>query len=232
VPQPTRPFIHRTTSRSRSIRLSITPAGEVLITTPPWVPQFQVKNFVADHEDWIAKSLAKIESHRSMADTKDTLFLFGKSYAKKITNNPEQPYGIHLSNATADKTTENSITINTLSTATKPAALLERFLKNTATQYIIPRVHQIGKHMGITFNNVSLKQQKTRWGSCSSDGNLNFNWRLVHAPTEVIDYVIIHELAHRIHMNHSAHFWELVSQFDPEHSKHRGWLKRNGMSVG
>ena len=86
--------------------------------------------------------------------------------------------------------------------------------------------------MDINFNSITLREQKTRWGSCSSKGNLNFNWRLVHYRPEIIDYVIIHELAHRTHMNHSAKFWQLVEKYDPEYRKHRGFLKRHGMAVG
>ncbi len=86
--------------------------------------------------------------------------------------------------------------------------------------------------MNTSINKITLRQQKTRWGSCSSAGNLNFNWRLVHYPPEVIDYVIIHELAHRTHMDHSSSFWQLVARYDPDHLKHRNWLKKHGVSVG
>ncbi len=76
-------------------------------------------------------------------------------------------------------------------------------------------------------NKVFIKGQKTRWGSCSSAGNLNFNWRLAMAPTEVIEYIIIHELCHRIEMNHSKELWRLVQKKCPEFRKHNAWLKRN-----
>lgn len=109
---------------------------------------------------------------------------------------------------------------------------VDRFLKSTATRYILPRTKKIAEEMGINFGRVTLRQQKTRWGSCSSQGNLNFNWRLVHFPTPVVDYVIIHELAHRKQMNHSAHFWDLVRKHDPAYAQHRGWLKRHGLTLG
>ncbi|MBT3249209.1 MAG: M48 family metallopeptidase [Candidatus Pacebacteria bacterium] len=108
----------------------------------------------------------------------------------------------------------------------------DRFLKSTATRYILPRTKQLADKMEIKFGRITLRQQKTRWGSCSSQGNLNFNWRLVHCPTKVIDYVIIHELAHRQHMNHSSSFWGLVRKHDPEYLRNRGWLKRNGLVLG
>jgi len=106
---------------------------------------------------------------------------------------------------------------------------LDRFLKGTAEKYIIPRTHQLAKIMKTDFNRITLRQQKSRWGSCSNKGNLNFNWRLVHYPVKIIDYVIIHELAHITHPNHSKNFWNCVAKFDNEYRKHRGYLKRNGV---
>lgn len=108
---------------------------------------------------------------------------------------------------------------------------LERFLKSTAQVYVIKRTEQLAEKMNVTFKNITLREQSSRWGSCSSAGNLNFNWRLVHAEPNIIDYVIVHELAHRVHMDHSRSFWALVAKFDPEYQIHRGWLKRQGHAL-
>ena len=108
----------------------------------------------------------------------------------------------------------------------KTAVLLQRFLVGVATKYVVTRTQQLAKVMGIKYGRISIREQRSRWGSCSSRGNLNFNWRLVHFPTEIIDYVIIHELAHRLEMNHSAKFWQIVAKYDPAHRIHRGHLKR------
>lgn len=82
--------------------------------------------------------------------------------------------------------------------------------------------------MGVTYNRIAIRDQKSRWGSCSSKGNLNFNWRLVMAPAGVLDYVVVHELAHRKEMNHSKAFWNIVEKTMPEYRKYKLWLKENG----
>ena len=85
--------------------------------------------------------------------------------------------------------------------------------------------------MGVTYVRISIREQKTRWGSCSSKGNLNFNWRLIFAPPEVLDYVVVHELAHRKEMNHSKAFYAIVESVLPDYKKSRRWLRENGQSL-
>lgn len=85
-----------------------------------------------------------------------------------------------------------------------------------------------GGKMGVDFGRISIREQKTRWGSCSGKGNLNFNWKLMMMPEAIIDYVVIHELAHRKHMDHSAAFWQEVEKNLPDYKGRRDWLKKNG----
>lgn len=85
--------------------------------------------------------------------------------------------------------------------------------------------------LGVTFGRVSVKDQKSLWGSCSRAGNLNFSWRLTLAPPEVLDYVVVHELAHRLEMNHSPRFWAHVARLCPDYKKHRKWLRLNGEAL-
>lgn len=82
--------------------------------------------------------------------------------------------------------------------------------------------------MGVTYGRISIREQKTRWGSCSSQGNLNFNWRLIFAPENVLDYVVVHELAHRKEMNHSKAFYAIVESVLPDYRVSRKWLRDNG----
>lgn len=86
------------------------------------------------------------------------------------------------------------------------------------------------KELQVHYNRIVLKEQKTCWGSCSSKQNLNFNWKLLLMPPEIMDYVIIHELSHLREMNHSKRFWKIVEDTMPNYKKHKKWLRENGRS--
>lgn len=86
-------------------------------------------------------------------------------------------------------------------------------------------------YLGVAFNRLSVKDQRTLWGSCTREGNLNFSWRLALAPDSVLDYLIVHELSHRAQMNHSRRFWSVVETVCPGHRSHRRWLRKHGAAL-
>ena len=93
------------------------------------------------------------------------------------------------------------------------------------------RAAYFAKRMGVTYNRITIREQKTRWGSCSSVGNLNFNWKLVLMPSEILDYVVVHELAHRKEMNHSPRFWAVVEKELPDYRERQEKLKILGRQL-
>ncbi len=109
--------------------------------------------------------------------------------------------------------------------------LLNRLLRKKAEEYIHERTKYIAYKNGFKFARIKIKDTKTRWGSCSSKGTISLNWRLIMAPVEVIDYVIIHELAHTVEMNHGKKFWEVVGRYFPNWKLCRDWLKKNGHNL-
>lgn len=101
-------------------------------------------------------------------------------------------------------------------------------LANLAKAVIPEKVAYYARLMNVTHGRITIRNQKTRWGSCTREGNLNFNCLLMLAPPEVLDYVVVHELCHRLEMNHSARFWAQVEKVMPDYKKHRKWLKEHG----
>ena len=106
-----------------------------------------------------------------------------------------------------------------------------RRLAEQALRELPPRIAAYAGQMGVTYGRVTIRNQKTRWGSCSSKGNLNFNCLLMLTPREVQDYVIVHELSHRKEMNHSPKFWAVVEEVLPDYKKRRNWLRENGSAI-
>ena len=104
-------------------------------------------------------------------------------------------------------------------------------LADRALDVIPARVRHYAPIVGVTYGRITIRNQKTKWGSCSSKGNLNFNVALMLVPEEVMDYVVVHELTHRKEMNHSQSFWTEVERVCPEYMKYRAWLKKEGAAV-
>ena len=111
---------------------------------------------------------------------------------------------------------------NGLTEAERKAAL------QRAAEMLAEKTARFAKEMGVTYGRITIREQKTRWGSCSSAGNLNYNWKLVLMPERVMDYVVIHELAHREEMNHSTRFYAVVAQQMPDYKVWQSWLKEHG----
>ncbi len=108
---------------------------------------------------------------------------------------------------------------------------LVAWYRRQAWEKITARVKYFQNRLLIGPNRIVIKDQKTRWGSCSSKGNLNFNWRIIMAPPVIIDYIVVHEMCHLVHLNHSQEFWNLVGEILPDYKDRRKWLKINGTQL-
>jgi hypothetical protein len=100
-----------------------------------------------------------------------------------------------------------------------------------ALKVIPPRVKYYAEKLGVTYGRITIRNQKTRWGSCTAEGNLNFNCLLMKAPPEVLDSVVVHELCHRLHLNHSKAFYAEVYRVFPQYDRCHAWLKENGAQL-
>ena len=107
----------------------------------------------------------------------------------------------------------------------------QRLYRDKAREIFEQKVSYYAQMMGVSYGRIAIRDQKTRWGSCSSEKNLNFNWKLILAPPEVLDYVVVHELCHLKEMNHSKAFWDEVGKVMPEYETYKLWLKENGWKL-
>lgn len=115
-------------------------------------------------------------------------------------------------------------------TDSQRAALTQRYIA-AAREYFPKRAAYFRQFTGGTYNRITIRDQKTRWGSCSARGTLSFNWRLMLAPPAILDYVVVHELCHLTHMNHSPAFWQAVEAVYPDYREARKWLKEHGQEL-
>jgi predicted metal-dependent hydrolase len=117
------------------------------------------------------------------------------------------------------------IEVSSSGSAEEISGLLERWYRNAARDMICHRALHWAPQIGVGYGRIAIRAQRTRWGSCSTKGNLNFNWRLVMAPVEVVDYVVIHELVHLAIPNHSPAFWREVERWCPDRRGRQRWLR-------
>lgn len=223
-------YLIKTSSRRSSIAIHVSATGQVIVTKPKHVPDFIVKRFVLKQQGWIAAQKLK-QARKKQLFTPSTVWLFGQEYARVVSHDPQLlPGAYYLIDHAAVYVPASKLSSEPLTSAKLDQAL-NRFVKAAAKHFMLPRIEFWTQAMQVTHQRVTFKEQSSRWGSCSSQGNLNFNWRLAHFSPPVIEYVIIHELAHLTQMNHSPKFWRLVAQFDPQYKLHQKELQRAALSI-
>lgn len=116
-------------------------------------------------------------------------------------------------------------------TSSDPAALVTQWLKDKAGETLRAKTKEWADKIGVEFNNIVIKDQRTLWASCSGKKNINYSYRIVKMPLAVQDYLMVHELCHLVHMNHGQEYWRLVAQYCPDYNHHRKWLNENKGSI-
>jgi len=214
--------------RRKTIQLKLTAYDKIEISVPAGARNFDINNLLTEKAQWIIskstrlKSISEMSINSSIIDGCELLFL-GRPYKLKVISQEIASAYIELK--------EDNISVN-MPTAMDNGKLLNSFLinwyKTNSFQILENRTRYWAKHLAVSPLKLNLKDQKTRWGSCSSLGTINYNWRIVMAPPDVIDYLVIHELCHLVFPNHSQNFWQLVAKNCPHFQEHRTWLKNNG----
>lgn len=209
-------------SNRRSISLEIHPDGKLVVRAPKLATNAQIQALVNRKADWIAKNRAKAANRYGVLKPKtfapgETFWYLGEQYPLQLTNKQRPPLELdgvfRLSRATQERAREAFITWYREETR----QITQNFIDSYSRQH------------GFTVRDVRITSARTRWGSCSANQTLNFTYRLSMAPLEVIEYVVVHELAHLKVRNHSKDFWRLVGQLKPDYQTNRRWLKEHGV---
>lgn len=217
----------RTSARARRVRLLVQPGGELEVVAPHGASQARVDAALREHEAWITRTRNRLAKVAPVAPPQPLtngrlLTLADRTVRLSIqTGAPEGHFRVNLTDDALQLTLPREDEALT-------RAALEAFYRRQARAIIAERLAHWNTHYGYTWTRLSIKEQKTRWGSCSRAGSLNFNWRLLLAPLPALDYVVIHELCHLKEPNHGAGFWALVAQTCPDYREWRGWLRKHG----
>lgn len=201
--------------RARHIRVTVA-QGRPRVTSPHSVSRHSVESFLLQQSTWLQAQLSKLDLLPV-----NTLYYRGEPH--ELIFHPDTP-----SERRIYRDTTKIIVHPIVMTPNSIRSSLERWLQTEASTLAVPMLRKLAQNMEVEVPQLRFRDTRSRWGSCSSTGAITLNWRLVHAPLEVMEYVIVHELAHRHHMNHSENFWNLVEEHNPTFRIHRGWLKRHG----
>ncbi len=241
-------IIHIKQSHRRSYAIQFNNDGNLVVKTNKLFPQFMITQLLEKHKPWIDKHRHDFEERNNGLIKKgfvngDTFNILGVDYTLsvqesrlkntkvelkdnlivvKLPNDSEQ---IEAKSLDSSRLSRPSMTRNNVEVA------IEKQLRKAAKEIFVFRVVHFAKLYGFEFNNVAIKEQKSKWGSCSSNGNLNFNWKLIFASQEVLDYVVVHEVCHLKEMNHSSTFWDLVTLQCPDYKIKKKWLRESGRSL-
>ncbi len=201
---------------NRSIRIHIH-GGDIKVTMPHFVPYRQAEAFVKSRKDWINKNRGKVEILRLGS-------FVGKNHVVSIQ--PGKTIRTRITSSELVLTLPSDVSITNQDVQKKLKSAAERALKIESNDLLGSRLSDLAYEHGFEFTSVHYKKMKTRWGSCDQANNLIFNIYLIQLPWDIINYVIIHELAHTLHHNHSKDFWKVVENCLPDYKEKRKVIKK------
>ena len=213
----------------RTLAIQIDPAKGVIVRAPKKAKDSEINELLEKKIPWITKHLAQARQKASELPRHDfkagDVFLYqGEKHMlsfKTGRQNRVETAGFFIIVTLKPDTDQDMV-----------PGLLESWYRDRAREIFNWKVQDYARTLGVKPGRTTIRGQTKRWGSCSSKGNLNFNWKLVMAPPEILDYVVAHELCHLEHLDHQEEFWNMLSEIMPDFKVRRRWLKQNGHTLG
>ena len=219
----------RRSDRARRARIQVSAEG-VEVVVPRRLPLRDVEPFVEEKRAWIERTLRRMREAEaehappSLEDGGEVPFL-GERLVLRVRVEPRR---------TRPHVSRRGDTLHVKVAAPGADSLrdaLERWYRRQARDQVAPRLDAATARAGTAYTTLQIRGQRTRWASCSATGAMSFNWRLLLAPEEILDYVIEHEVAHLEIHDHSARFWSLLKRRVPDYKRHEAWLRKHGQSL-
>jgi predicted metal-dependent hydrolase len=210
-------------SKRRTLALIVEDNGSLTVRAPMRMPATIIQEFVAKHTNWVQK---KQSETRAMAPIQPKQYQPGENFLYL-----GREYELELVQDQQKKLVLDGRFLLAASVQDKAELVFQNWYRQQARQIISERVKLFANKYAFHYDRIRITSARTRWGSCSTKGTLNFSWRLIMTPLDIVDYVIIHELAHTVHHNHSKRFWGLVKKILPDYKDRRKHLKEYGQQV-
>lgn len=183
------------------------------------------EELLQENAEWVLDKRAKFDDY--LAKAPDRVFEEGETFPYR-----GEPHEVVVESRSASDIVDGTLRLaahHVEQTSLQQA--LERLYRRKAREHIESAAERYAEQMNVEYDKLEIRNQRTKWGSCSSSGTLGINWRLVMAPPGILEYVVIHELAHLEEANHTEAFWSLVSEHDPDHRDHVAWLDENSAKL-
>ncbi len=224
--------VERVSPQARSIRIEVRADGRVLLVIPRFVPKRAAYDFLRSREDWVRRKIVELEQHPKAPppqplrwDGRDRIPLRGERLPLVLVptrgTRPTVRFDEAISLYCAPAKTSTTARV----------AALRRALRELARREALQLMHEEAERLAVDFSGPRVADQRSLWGSCAPSGLISLNWRLILAPTEVLRYVVVHELCHRRHLDHSKRFWQLVNRQMPDFETWRAWLREHGAGL-
>lgn len=225
--------------KRKTIGLSVGKEG-LTVSAPRWSPLGEVEALIRDKSAWVLEKLQKAHERIGELAQAKTVWVDGAEFdylgeRVRLVLDPAQASShasAELQSAAAESampTLRLGVAGNANETQIRDAA--QAWLMRQAKRVFTERLDHFAPQLGVSYSRLRLSSAGTRWGSASVDGTIRLNWRLIHLKMEMVDYVVVHELSHLRHMDHSANFWNVVAEVMPDHALRRRALKQSGLAL-
>ena len=213
--------------KRKTVSIQVNPHG-IKVRSSYWLTKYELKQFLLKNELWIKQKVneqkSKVKTKLDLIDNQEML-LGGKRFILKVTSEiipkPKiENNHLYLSN--------HPDIVKSFGT---PRKQIQIIVKEYAYNLLLEKTKSFSLIMSVNPISIKIKDYRSRWGSCSFKGDISYNWKIIFAPIEVIEYLIIHELSHLIFFNHSKEFWLKVEEFQPNFKNYRKWLKNNSYKL-
>jgi predicted metal-dependent hydrolase len=220
------PYKIRVSTRATRLRITVSARG-VTVTLPKGIPQREAERFLQQNAVWLNAQLERTSKLAKPSPLPtDVMLWHGEAVQLQRIEEADRKSRVRV------ESTKGRLKVY-MPAGSKASTRLaaEAWMRAGSRTEIEQVVLEQARRMKAKPKAISIRDQRTRWGSCSSRGNLAFNWRLVMTPPAVLEYVVIHELAHMFELNHSSDFWDIVASYCPDYKKARTWLRKNASSL-